>query len=208
MLTEHPNCWQTCERLPAISYPVATPTPVIGDPCGPCSGPSSAQTYNCTTSGCVTSNCVFNPPGGVNISIWQTQNNCYTASTCGTPLLGVINDQCRADCYCADPGPPTGGASEISNCTVLQDYLNDIYSPGTGDLGIYFNGYSPFPFTYPPVQPGIVFQVTSSYFWPYDSLDTCQTQLSTGLFDCCTGSTTGMTTWECDHSCNCPYSWR
>jgi len=197
-----PNCWQTCERLP--SYDPSTPTPVIGDPCGPCEGPTSAQTYQCTTSGCVTSNCVFNPPAAMNISIWQTQNNCYTASTCGTPLIGVSNDQCRADCYCADPGPPTGGPAEISNCTVLQDYLNDIYSPGTGDLGIYFNGYSPFPFTYPPVQPGIVFQVTSSYFWPYDSLDTCQTQLSTGLFDCCTGSTTGITTWECDHSCNCP----
>ena len=197
-----PNCWISCERTP--SYDPATPTPVIGDPCGPCDGPSTAQTYNCTTSGCVTSTCVFNPPTGINISIWQTQNNCYTASTCSTPLVGTGYDQCRADCYCADPGPPTGGASEISNCTVLQDYLNDIYSPGTGNLGIYFNGYSPFPFTYPPVQPGIVFQATSSYFWPYDSLDTCQMQLSTGLFDCCTGSTTGITTWECDHSCNCP----
>ena len=197
-----PNCWQTCDRLP--SYMPTTPTPVIGDPCGPCDGPSISQTYQCTTSGCVTSTCVFNPPASTNISIWQTQNNCYTASTCGTQQFGLSNDQCRADCYCADPGPPTGGASEISSCTVLQDYLNDIYSPGTGNLGINFMGYSPYPFTYPPVQPGIVFNFTGTYFWPYDSLDTCETQLATGMFDCCTGTTSGVTTWECDSSCNCP----
>jgi len=210
-----PNCWQTCERLPA--YDPATPVPTIGDPCGPCDGPSSAATMWCTPSGC-TSGCgslpsstasgvggIFDPPPGVNVSIWATQNNCYTGGTCSTPLIGMGIDQCTADCYCADPGPPAGlEPVDVSNCVVMQDYLNDIYSPGTGNLGIHFNGYSPFPFTWPPVQPGIVFQMTGVLTtWPYGSLDLCQSQIDPGFAFCCTGNTSIMT-WECDSSCNCP----
>jgi len=201
-LNGQPNCWESCERLPA--YDPATPSPIMGDPCGPCDA-VSGLTYSCTISGCVQSACTYSPGTGINISIYQTLNNCYTASTCSTPLVGMGNDQCRADCYCADPGPLSGGGPfEISNCTVLQDYLWDIYSPGTGNFNIFWMGYSPFPFTYPPVQPGIVFQFAGSYFWPYDSLNTCQTQLATGMFDCCDISGMTATTWDCDHTCNCP----
>ena len=196
-----PNCWVSCEKLPAIDP--AVPTTLPGEPCGPCSGTGVAQTYECTVDGCTTSSCVYAPPGATNISIWQTQNNCYTATTCGTPLVGVNNDQCNADCYCADPGPPLGNeATEISSCVVLQDYLNDIYSPGTGNFGIFWMGYSPFPFTYPPVAPGSVFLAFGSYNWPYPSLTDCQFQLSTGFVDCCTGTTSYL--YSCDGSCNCP----
>jgi len=192
-----PNCWQTCERLP--SFDPSTPTPVIGDPCGPCDT-VSGDTYSCTESGCTQSACTYNVPTGYNVAQWETENNCYLTTDCSN-ALSFYHGQCRAGCYCADPGPPSGfEASEVSNCVVLQDYILNT------DLGINYLGYSPYPYTFPPVAPSVVLLflgAPSGYLWSYDSLITCETQLSTGMFDCCTGGT-GTTTWECDYSCNCP----
>ena len=73
-----PNCWVSCERLPA--YDPAVPSPIMGDPCGPCDS-VSGQTYSCTPYGCVLSACTYSPGTGINTSIYQTLNNCYTSSS-------------------------------------------------------------------------------------------------------------------------------
>ena len=182
-----PNCWVSCERLPATF--AAPPSNTIGDPCGPCSPGGPVLTYSCSTEGCSLSTCIYSP-GGFNPSEWQTQHNCYTSSICDTTAFPGYN-QCRADCYCADPDP----ANEISDCTVMQDYLNDIYSPGTGNNGIYNGNYILYPTTYPPVSPGMNFPT-----WPFDSLATCLTVIASGV-DCCD---TQQMTYDCDFSCNCP----
>ena len=200
-----PNCWVSCERLPAIDPATPYNGPLLGEPCGPCgTGVTSGQTYECTVNGCFPSTCIYAPPPLTNISIWQTQNNCYTASTCGTPLVGVNNDQCNADCYCADPGPPAGNEpTEVSSCVVLQDYLNDIYNPGNLIWINAWPSYNNYGYTYPPVPPGSVFLAFGSYNWPYPSLVDCEFQLSTGLVDCCTGYSS-TTMYSCDGTCNCP----
>ena len=191
-----PNCWQTCERLPA-TFP-SPPSNIIGDPCGPCSGHVPPVTYSCSTAGCSPSTCDFNP-GGMNPSIWATQMNCYDNPMCDTPAYPGY-DQCRADCYCADPNP----LAEVTSCTVLQDYLNDIYSPGAlGGVNGWIAGtgwYSTWPMTYPPVQPGLIFNTSGSFWWQYSSFDDCVLGVNAGV-DCC--DTSGFT-YACDDTCNCP----
>ena len=187
-----PNCWQTCERLPA-TFP-SPPSNIIGDPCGPCSGIVPPEAWSCSTNGCWPSTDTY-APGGFDPSIWATQNNIYDNEDCATVAYPGIN-QCRADCYCADPNP----VAEITSCVVVADYLNDIYAPGSTNWVAGPLWYSQYAMTYPPVMAGPTLLIASSWWWPFDTLDQCTNLASLGM-DCC--DTSGFT-YACDDSCNCP----
>ena len=109
------NCWESCGSTEG-SAPSG---------CTPCLGYSATQdTYLCTTNnGCVASDDIILNPGGmgvpcvINPLFTQTQQNCYTSSTC--------DYECQAGCYCDDQGTPNP-LDDITGCVMLQDVLNGL----------------------------------------------------------------------------------
>tara|TARA_R110000744_G_scaffold235180_2_gene352848 strand:+ start:3398 stop:11878 length:8481 start_codon:yes stop_codon:yes gene_type:complete len=166
-----PNCWLSCDHTAGG----AVPSPICGEPCGPCCGGASGDTFECTPDGCIISSCV------IDVNFSETSQNCYSG-------LGNCDGECGASCFCSEN--LSTGVDE-TGCVSQYDWLTQtdtILQISTATVS--------YP-NYPPLVPAGLFAPT----FPLATLNDCLAIADpTGFLDCC--DTTG-TTYNCDDSSNC-----